>query len=260
MQPDLSNEIKEYLQNRKGDYGFYYRDLKSGKKIGYNENSIFPAASIIKIPIMIEFFRQSEAGLIDKDKLISLPVANRVGGAGILHELRDDIKMKLSELVLLMIILSDNTATNLVIDILGIDNINKFLNKRDYKSCLQRKMMDFTAQKEGKENYITAKEIGLILKDIYNNDFAKISKDSCDEMLSIMTKQTIRDKLSFYIPEDDWPKIASKTGTLDKVEHDASIFNFSNKKFVLVLLSKNLPTNAYGNITIAKTAKKICGL
>ena len=98
------------------------------------------------------------------------------------------------------------------------------------------------------------------MKDIDENNFIGISKERCEEMFSIMSRQKIRDKLSFYIPEDDWAKVASKTGTLDKVEHDASIFNFANSKFVLVVLSKNLPTNAYGNVTIAKVAKKICGL
>lgn len=260
MNNKLKEEIIQYLKNRKGDYSLYYKNLDNNKEVKYNEKAIFPAASVIKIPIMIEFFSQLEKDLLDENKLLDIPLKKRVGGAGILHELRENIEMSYFELIFLMITLSDNTATNLIIDKLGIDNINNFLEKRNYKSCLQRKMMDFKARKEGKENYITAEEIGIILKDIYNNNFVDISKNSTEKMLEIMSKQTIRDKLSFYISEEDWSKVASKTGTLDKVEHDASIFNFDNDKFVLVVLSKNLPTNAYGNITIAKVAKKICGL
>ena len=260
MKTELKNEVKEYLKNRKGDYSLYYRELLSDDEFKINKNEVFLAASVIKIPIMIEYFRQLEDGLVDADEFLSAPLSERVGGSGILHELRENIEMKLSELVLLMIVLSDNTATNLVIEKLGINNINDFLEKRNYESCLKRKMMDYESRKKGIENYIKADEIGEILKDIYESNFTGISKESCEEMFSIMSRQKIRDKLSFYIPEDDWAKVASKTGTLDKVEHDASIFNFANSKFVLVVLSKNLPTNAYGNVTIAKVAKKICGL
>lgn len=260
MKNELKKEIKEYIQKRKGDYSLYYKDLLNNDELKINEGEKVLAASVIKIPIMIEYFRQLEKGLVDRDEFLSVPPSERVGGSGILHELRENIEMKLSELVLLMIVLSDNTATNLVIDKLGINNINNFFKERNYDSCLERKMMDYESRKRGIENYIRADEIGEILKDIYENNFSDISKKSCEEMISIMSRQKIRDKLSFYIPEDDWEKVDSKTGTLDKVEHDASIFNFNNNKFVLVVLSKNLPTNAYGNVTIAKVSKKICGL
>ena len=260
MKNELKEEISQYLKNRKGDYSLYYKDLLNEDELKINEDEIFLAASVIKIPIMIEYFRQLEAGTIDPNELFIIPSSKRVGGSGILSELRKDIKMSLSEMILLMIVLSDNTATNLVIEKLGINNINNFLENRNYDSCLKRKMMDYESRKKGIENYIKADEIGEILQDIYESNFSRISKKSCEKMFSIMSRQKIRDKLSFYIPEDDWVKVASKTGTLDKVEHDASIFNFANNKFVLVVLSKNLPTNAYGNVTIAKVAKKICGL
>lgn len=114
MQANFREGIIAYLQNRKGDYALYYKDLITGEELKYNENTIYPAASIIKIPIMIEFFRQVEAGLLDREELLSIPVSERVGGAGILHELRNNIEMTFSELLLLMIVLSDNTATNLI--------------------------------------------------------------------------------------------------------------------------------------------------
>lgn len=260
MRLKLKKELTNYFKKRKGDYSLYYKDLVNNDEFKINSDQVFPAASVIKIPIMIEYFRQKEAGLICEDELISIPIEERVGGSGILYELREDIKMSLSELVLLMIILSDNTATNLIIEKLGIANINKIFKKRDYNSCLNRKMMDYQSRKKGIENFIRSDEIGMILKDISKNNLSNISKESCKNMISIMQKQKMRDKLSFYIPETDWNKVASKTGSLNKVEHDASVFNFNNNKFVLVVLSKNLPANSYGNITIARVAKTICDL
>mgnify|MGYP000128981817 CR=1 FL=1 len=260
MKAKLKKEVTQYLKDRKGYYSLFYKDLLSEDELKINVEEKFLAASIIKIPIMIEYFRQLEVCLLDADELFTIPFSKRVGGSGILSELRKDIKMSFSELILLMIELSDNTATNLVIEKLGINNINNFLENRNYDSCLKRKMMDYESREKGIENYIKADEIGEILEDIYKSNFSSISKKSCKEMFLIMSRQKIRDKLSFYIPEDDWVKVASKTGTLDKVEHDGSIFDFENYKFVLVVLSKNLPTNAYGNVTIAKVAKKICGL
>lgn len=256
----LKEDIINFLKKRDGDYALYYRDLKTDEKIEYNSNEIFPAASIIKIPIMVEFFRQLEADLLKRDELITIPETERVDGAGILHELREDIEMRLGELILLMITLSDNTATNLIIDRLGREKVNQFLFESGYKTRLKRKMMDFAARKEGKENLTSVKEIGSLLKDIYRGEIDDLSKKSCQEMISIMSKQVLRDKISFYIPEDNWDKVASKTGTLDGIEHDASIFDLIDKKFVLVIMSKNLPTNAYGNVTIAQTAKMIYGI
>ena len=253
----IGDKVINYLKNRKGNYGLYYYNLLSGEEVKYNANKTFPAASIIKIPILCEFFKEVEEGKIKRDELIPINMDDKVGGAGILHELRDGIKMRLDELALLMITLSDNNATNIIIDKLTMDNINSFLANRDCSTRLQRKMMDFKARKNGKENLTNALEIGSILKDIYERKIDGISNKHCEEIISIMSKQIIRDKISFYIPEDDWSKVASKTGTLDKVEHDASIFDFSEQKFILVILSKDLPTNAYGNITIAKTAKMI---
>jgi len=257
VEAKVKNEVLNYLSQRKGDYSLYYEDLKTGEKLKYNEKDKFLAASVIKITIMIEYFRQLEVDMLKEDELITVLAEKKVGGSGVLKELRDNIEITLAELVVLMIVSSDNTATNLLIDKLGFDNINDFLKNRNYESTLKRKMMDYDSREKGIENYIRADEIGEILKNIYNHNFEDISQKSSEEMLSILKRQQYRSQLSFYFPEKLHNNIASKTGTLDKVQHDASIFDFENEKYILVVFSKNLPSNAYGSLSLANIAKII---
>ena len=257
MNNEIFNKVEEYLGYRDGSYALYFKDLDQNINFTINEEIMFPAASIIKIPIMAEFYHQVDMGQLDKDMLINVEDDIRVGGAGILHELHSGIELSYKDLVLMMITLSDNTATNLLIDKLGMENINQYLSSYGFKTRLKREMMDFTARNKGKENLTPPLEIGELLENIYKKQLKGISDISLAEMFDILTKQTIRDKMSFYIPEDKWKRVASKTGTLDKIEHDASIFALGDFNYILIIFSRDLPTNAYGNLTIARVSQII---
>ena len=157
-----------------------------------------------------------------------------------------------------MITLSDNTATNILIDLLGIDNINKTIRQIGLKATvLARKMMDDQARKAGRENYTTARDMGRLLESIYYREIPGLSIDSIDQIFKMLTRQIYRDNLSFYIPERCSGKIASKTGTLAGVIHDASVFAFDQTAYVLVMLSGHLPTNVTGRETLARVSQMI---
>ncbi len=129
-----------------------------------------------------------------------------------------------------MIIISDNTATNVLIDLLGYEEINKMAELLNCKNTvLQRKMMDFEAVKLGKENLTTALDMALIMEAIYNKTI--LSEKSCNMMIDILKRQRHRDKLPRYIVDD--VALANKTGELDGINHDIGIFYLRNLDYLI---------------------------
>ncbi|HHV46681.1 MAG TPA: serine hydrolase, partial [Tissierellia bacterium] len=120
----LKNRLELLLKDVPGKAGFYYKNLKTGETIGFNENEPFIAASVIKIPILIEVLRQIEEGKLKEDDLVEVKEQDKMPSCGALTYMHDGLKVTVKDLYTLMIIHSDNTATNMLIKIAGIDNIN----------------------------------------------------------------------------------------------------------------------------------------
>ncbi len=121
----LKNKINEELHGFQGRVGLAIEI--EGEGFTVNSEEPFPSASVIKIPILIEGLRQSEIGKINLDQLI--PIASKVGGSGVLQAISRDVRMTIKDLMTLMIIVSDNTATNVLIDLLGMDELNRSMKQ-----------------------------------------------------------------------------------------------------------------------------------
>ena len=215
---------------------------------------VFPAASMIKVPIMYEIMKQTAAGIINLET--SLVVTNdvRVGGAGILHELRPDITMTVRELVTLMIVLSDNTATNMLIDLIGMDVVNATMTDLGLKSTvLRRKMMDFDAARAGYENSNCASDVALLFGIIENR--LNLPLEYGTMMLDILKRQQVRDKLPFHLPKEI--VLANKTGTLTGVEHDGGILILPSGTYIIAILTADLEANYHGLQMVASIGKVI---
>lgn len=165
--------------------------------------------------------------------------------------------MSIRDLVELMITLSDNTATNILIELLGMAKINTTLRQLGLNdTVLARKMLDWQVRAAGRDNLTTARDMGELLARIYWRKIPGLSVASIDQIYHILTRQVYRDNLSFYIPEQYWPKIASKTGTLTGVIHDATLFAL-DRAYVLVMMSGQLPANVTGRETLARISQMI---
>ncbi len=258
MKEELKKKVVNEIRERPGEYSLYFKDLDSKENLFVDIDRVFLSASIIKIPIIIEVFRQAELGMLKLNNPAEIAPGMRVGGSGIIQELSDNTQLSIRDLAVLMITLSDNTATNVLIDLTGIENINTTIQELGLKNTiLERKMMDYRARKEGKDNYTTARDMGELLEKIHSGKIPGLSRSSTEEILRILTRQVYRDCLSFYIPEKLWKNIGSKTGTLDGIIHDASIFDLEQARYVLVMMSRNLPANAVGRETQARVSKMI---
>src|SRR5690348_12920844 len=116
-------QVEEIARGVEGIIGVYARDLASGVEVALNADTIFPTASVMKIPILYELYRQVEAGQVDLAKRITLEAHHLVPGSGILQDLDLGIAPTLKDLATLMIIVSDNAATDLVIEQVGLDAV-----------------------------------------------------------------------------------------------------------------------------------------
>ncbi len=147
---------------------------------------------------MTEAFAQIEAGKLAMDQEITVHRKDCVPSCGVLTYLHDNVKLQVIDLITLMIIVSDNTATNVLIDLLGIDNINARIRALGFeKTILNRKLFDAEKAKLGLHNYITAEEVGALLEMMYRGTL--VSEAASARMISIMKDQQLNHKIPYLI-------------------------------------------------------------
>ncbi|NLF27492.1 MAG: serine hydrolase [Clostridiales bacterium] len=220
-----------------GDASLYYRPLDGSEPVAIDADMPLIAASVIKIPVMIEAFRQFEEGLLSPDKPVAVRPEHKMPSCGALSYMHDNLTVTVMDLVTLMIILSDNTATNLLIDMLGIENINGTLSSLGCeKTRIARKLFDREGMRKGLKNLITAREIGMLLEKIHRGE--AVGEQASQKMLEILKNQRLNGKIPFFLYRLG-VKIAHKTGEEDGISHDAAIV-FAERPFVMVALSNNV--------------------
>ncbi|MBU2584399.1 MAG: class A beta-lactamase-related serine hydrolase, partial [Bacteroidetes bacterium] len=180
----LEKKLDSLVKSHNFPIGIAFLDLKSGSKCLINEDVSFPTASAIKIEILAELFERtakSDFKLTDQ-----VEIKLKVGGSGIIQFFDyTDLKLSYYNLALLMIQQSDNTATNILIDKLGMDEINNTIHRYGLTNTkLQRVMMDFEARKQGLDNISTPRDKLLLLEKIYKGEI--VSKESCEKMIDLL--------------------------------------------------------------------------
>ena len=197
-----------------------------------------PSASLIKIPIMIQAFRQVAEGRISFDTL--LPLHQPVDG-GSFGEKTEGTPVSIRELVQHMIVESDNTCTNMLIDLLSMDAINEEIFRQGMKqTILQRKMMDFAAAKKGRENKTTPVDMGQLLLRLARGKCLGEQKDRA--MLQILSQQEDNCILPAQIPHTI--RVDHKTGELDGLYHDCGIVWKENAPYVCCFMADGIHDEA----------------
>lgn len=230
-------------------------EIDEQKIIEKDSDREYLSASLIKIPIMMEAYRQSELGTICLTDLIEIKDFQKVGGSGVLHSLTGGTQLSIKDLLTLMIIVSDNTATNIMIELLGKDNINQFC--RDigaHHTKVERKLMDVQAKAKGYENITTASDMICLLKELDQNEF--LSKNSTLDIQKCLSAQQFRHKLPGLM-DQDLMKIANKTGEMEGIEHDVAIIHYGRKKAYIAVLIDQLEQNFLGQVSIAKIGESV---
>ena len=232
----LSNQVTMIPTEKGTKYSLYVKPLtEDGKPIVLNSHKM-ASASLIKIPIMIEAFNQKNQGKLDFDELVIIRHAKTVEG-GSVYNLPDGSILSIGQIVDLMIVQSDNTSANILIDRLGMDNVNKMITSLGCKeTILQRKMMDFEAVKRGRQNYTSVTDIANLLGKLYASKC--LDPESDKAMLEIMQRQEDNTVISAQLPHQ--LKIAHKTGQLDGMYYDCGIVYGTSHDYIICMMAENV--------------------
>ena len=235
---EWKKKIEKIISQVEGNVCINFYDLNKNNGFSVNGDKKVLSASMIKLLILAELMKKIFENKFSLSDTIMIENSMKTGGDGVLKELNAGHHFTLKELATLMIIVSDNQATNILIDFLGMENINQLGKELDLKETfLGRKMMDAEARKKGYDNYICADDISLLLKLIYQEKL--INKEASQLMLDILLRQQQGERLQRYLPSDI--KIAHKCGDLDNLENDGGIIWLGDRAYILVVLTNGMP-------------------
>ncbi len=220
-----------------GTVSFWCEDTADGTFVAYQAQTPVVAASVIKLCVMAEAFRRREEGTLDFSEPVTIRPEDRLPSCGALTYLHEGITVTLGDLVTLMIILSDNTATNLLIDRLGIEPVNRFMREigLSEQTQLRRKLFMPELSARGIENTVTAADMALLLKRILNRQL--VNEKASDEMLRLLGQQRLNGKMPFFLSPKGI-KTAHKTGEDQGITHDVGIILTDAPKIFCFLSEK----------------------
>lgn len=228
-------QLEEIVESYEGVAGVHVLDLTTGDRFAANDELVFPQASAIKIPILLEFFRRAETDAVILSKRVEMNDEVRTGGSGVLQHLSDGgSTLSLEDYAIYMIVYSDNTATNVLIDELGMEAINALsMSLGASNTKLQRKMIQPEESARGNENLSTPRDAARIMERIARCDLP-MSKGSCArvrEILEIYKGGPIRTPIPRAIP------VAFKPGGITGVATVWALVGMPDRPYVLSVMS-----------------------
>ncbi|HKY49821.1 MAG TPA: serine hydrolase [Candidatus Limnocylindria bacterium] len=216
---ELFAPTRAALDRTPGVTGVFVREVGGDVLFSQRADELFPAASVIKIPLVMALYADVAAGSVSLDERVGVGVT--VGGTGILSALRDVSDVSLRDLAMLTIALSDNTATNRLIDRLGLARIDERMAEWGcVRSKFARGMFDWDAQKRGLENVATPAEIAALLERLVAGEL--VDRGTSDAVIAVLERCQDDAMLRRYLGRGG--RIANKTGTLEATRNDAAIF------------------------------------
>jgi beta-lactamase class A len=244
----LEKSILDVDRSLDGVMGVAIVDLIDGHKYLLHANDVFPQASSIKICVLAELYRQAQQGKLKLTDLYTVNAADLVQDSDIMGGLTPGVtQITLRDLATMMVAVSDNSATNVLIDRVGMDNVNAFLAAQGLRETkLRRKMMDLKAATEGRENVSTPNEMASLLKALYNGEV--FNKEMTADFFKVLS--THKDS---WIPRDlpDDLKIADKPGALEGVRNDSGVIFVDKRPYILCVMTTYLHRERDGEEAIS---------
>lgn len=221
--------IRQRMEQVPGHSGFYYLNLITGLEYGVRENDIFGAASVIKLPLYMHVLAECAAGRMSMDDKVTISAEDKVPICGALTLFTGNVEVDVRTLCKLMISISDNTATNKLIDYSTIPGAQDGFQRMGLqKTQLTRKLFDRAASRAGLRNVICPREIGQLLAMLYRGEF--VSEAVCKEAIDTLLLQQVDHKLNGRICGE--VTIAHKTGEDDRLSNDVGIV-YAPQPFVI---------------------------
>lgn len=221
--------IRREMETISGHTGFYYKNLVTGLEYGIREEEAFLAASVIKLPLFLHVLQRAAEGTLDMHQKLTVEDWEKMPSCGGLNQFTGPVEADIRTLCRLMIVLSDNTATNKLFRLCGIPECNAaFRNMGLKKTVVRRVLFDREAASRGLENTVCPKEMGMLLEQLYRNTF--VSEAVCKEAIAVLLKQQVDHKLDGKLCGE--VPIAHKTGEDSHLSNDVGIV-FGPQPFVI---------------------------
>jgi len=252
----LQAELERAVAGFDGVMGIAVKDLAGTEAFTVNADMMFPQASSIKIPVLIELFRQAQTGTVKLAERVEVTKAMMAGGSGVLQNFGDGASaLSLRDLAVLMIVLSDNTATNILIDRVGMEKVNGMLTHYGLRRTrLQRRMLDTEAQRAGRENLSTPLEMIWLLNLLHQGKILNAENTAAMmEILSYPKNTPLRRGLPAGV------RLANKPGGLTGVSCDSGIVFLEGRPYAISVMT------TYGSLgdedgaarTIGEVSKRV---
>ncbi len=246
----LDEKIKTEIAGFKGKVWIYAKNLDNGKEYSLRGEEKVRTASTIKLPIMIEVFHQIAQGKVKWTDEFILPNMNKESGAGILFEFSEGTKIDLKTATNLMIVVSDNFATNLILDKISSNNVNDFMKTLGLNNTLSLRKIggggDSKAYDEPLNKLFgigvsTPKEMATLLEKLENGEV--VSREASAQMIAILKRQQYADGIGRNLL--DTVPVASKSGSLDRLRSDVGIVYTRRGRIVMAITCDDNPVVHY---------------
>jgi beta-lactamase class A len=244
-QSNLDDQIKPIVASFKGKVSLFAKNLDAGETYALNADERVRTASTIKIAVMIEAFARVAEGKAKWTDEVVLTKEKKVSGSGILNELSDGLRLTLRDAVNLMMILSDNTATNLVLDVLTTDAVNARMESLGFKQIkIMRKVGSGGESAAGKDpenkkyglGMATPREMVLVMEKLERGEI--ISPAVSKEMIELMKREQGRNAIGRSLSN---VPMASKSGALDRLRSAIGILYTKNGRIAMAISCDDMP-------------------
>jgi beta-lactamase class A len=245
----LDTQLQALAAAHQGKVALYAVDLRSGKTVALNADTAVPTASVIKLTVLFEALKQVQSGRVHFNDKLTMLKSDQVGGSGVLGLFDTPLALTLKDALTMMVVVSDNTGTNLAIDHLGLANIDKriqWMGLHDtwlYKKVFRPPTGDVPEdQKQFGLGKTTAREMAEVIQRFAtcnlnapgeNASPAPEDQKICDVALNMLKSQTDNLSIPRYLGSDGDPVVANKTGALDDVRNDVGIVYTANGPIII---------------------------
>jgi beta-lactamase class A len=259
----IDQRVQAAIQGFPGSVSLYAENLDTGVSYGLRADQPVPTASTIKLPIMVELFAEAGEGRLDWNQKLLLTDQDKVSGSGVLTELSAGDALPIRDLMHLMIVVSDNTATNLILDRIGGNAVNARMARFGLKqTAVMRKIMQAKlfpdphakpqpqgmtdeGKKPGNGRWGTGRscprDMVLLLEKLYRGDL--VNKAASDEMIAVLKRQHDHTGVGRDMKDT---VIANKSGALDHLRSDVAIVYSPHGPVAMAITVNNIPEIDYG--------------
>jgi beta-lactamase class A len=236
--------LLSYLERSDVRMGAIACDADGAELISCDSDAAYPAASVIKVPLVMALYAEAAAGRLRLDERVA--VGAPVDGSGVLGHLRHVREASLGDMATLTVIVSDNTATNRLIERVGMDVVNAYLDSWGCPgSRLRRAMYDFEAARHGRDNVMTPRETARLFGILLRGQL--VDRHTSDAVLAVFSRNQDSSRLARYLPEG--AEVAHKSGYIPRVRNDAGVVR-AERAVIAVGFCRDLDQEASGDVAL----------